>query len=269
MRRGQCSSIEAAPRVSIQPSTGRSRGRKPADRASLGGGEAPSVQLLRRDGASSLPSSERVYQDLRDQILTGVLVPNERLVELQLASEFNVSRTPIREALKRLAAEGLVSVEPLRGTVVRDIDATEVEDIYTIREVLDGLAVNLAAQRITAPDLAKLHLLGELMQESARARRWEAVVQINIKFHEVLYSAARNERLALIARSLQDAVHHYSSMAFTDPERVAEVLEEHEEIVAALETRDAKQAEALARRHMARARSNLSRLLLSDPARGK
>ena len=227
-----------------------------------------SIRLLRPEPAeaSSVPNSERVYRGLRDQILSGALVANARLVEVQLASQFAVSRTPVREALKRLAAEGLVSADPLRGMVVRDVDSAEIEDIYVIREALEGLAARLAAERATASDLAKLRLLMELMQESAAARRWEAVVQINVKFHEVLYAASGNERLALIGRSLEDAVRRFSAMVFSDPGRVAGVLREHEEIVRALEAHDPAQAEASSRGHLCAARGNFSRHFATEPA---
>jgi DNA-binding GntR family transcriptional regulator len=227
------------------------------------------VRLVAREGkndAAGLPNSERVYRGLRDQILTGVLVPLTRLVELQVAQQFAVSRTPVREALKRLIAEGLVVDDPLRGMVVRDVDPAEVEDIYIIREVLDGLAARLAATRATDSDLTRLHLLMELMEESAVAQRWEAVVQINVKFHEVLYSAAGNERLALIGRSLQDSVRRYSPRALSDPERVAAVLREHAEIVRAVEGHDQRDAEASARRHLASARQNFSMLFAPTSA---
>jgi DNA-binding GntR family transcriptional regulator len=227
------------------------------------------VRLVAREGradADALPSSERVYRGLRDQILTGVLAPLTRLVELQVAHQFAVSRTPVREAIKRLIAEGLVVDDPLRGMVVRDVDPAEVEDIYIIREVLDGLAARLAATRATETDLTRLHLLMELMQESAVAQRWEAVVQINIKFHEVLYTAAGNVRLALIGRSLQDAVRRYSPRALSDPERVSAVLREHADIVRAVEERDQRDAEASARRHLAAARTNFSTLFAPESA---
>ena len=229
---------------------------------------ARAVRLVARersDDAAQLPNSERVYRALRDQILTGALAPLTRLVELQLAQQFAVSRTPVREALKRLIAEGLVVDDESRGLIVRDVDPAEVEDIYIIREVLDGLAARLAANRATSEDLTRLHLLMELMEESAAAQRWEAVVQINIKFHEVLYSAAGNERLALIGRSLQDAVRRYSPRALSNPERVAAVLREHAEIVRTIEEHSADDAEATARTHLAAARHNFTALFEPKP----
>ena len=206
-------------------------------------------------------SSERVYRGLRDQILSGSLAPAMRLVELQLAHHFAVSRTPVREALKRLIAEGLVVADANRGMIVRDVDPAEVEDIYVVRESLDGLAARLAATHCSAEDLTRLHLLNELMRDSAEAQRWEAVVQINIKFHEVLYAAAGNSRLAVIGRTLQEAVGRYSPRALSDPERVAAVLREHADILAALEAHDGDVAEARARDHLASARRNFKLLL--------
>ena len=213
--------------------------------------------------ADGLPSSERAYRGMREQILAGILPPGTRLVELQLAAQFNVSRTPVREALKRLTAEGLVATNPLSGLVVREVNGNEVEDIYAIREALDGLAARLAAERATDADLARLRLLMELMGESARTEHWQSLVQLNIKFHEVLYAAARNERLAAIGRSLQDGIQRFSSMVFSDVERVAAVLLEHEQVVRALESHDPEAAEVAARRHLSAARRNLSRILRS------
>lgn len=216
------------------------------------------VQSLDQDDA--LPSGDRVYRALRTGILDGTLAPATRLVEVQLASQFEVSRTPVREALKRLAAEGLVALDPVRGMVVREIDSREAEDIYVIREMLDGLVGRLAAERISPAALAKLRLLTELTQQAADHRSWAAIVQMNISFHEVLYTAAANERLSAIGRSLEESVRRFSSMAFNTPERVCEVIQEHTEIIEALEARDPDRAEAVARWHMVRARSHMSTL---------
>lgn len=205
-----------------------------------------------------MTSSERVYQALREQIFAGTLAPGARLVELQLAAQFDVSRTPVREALKRLTAEGLVSLDSARGMVVRDLDPREVEQIYLIREVLEGLAARLAVHAATAAEVGKLHLLMDMMEESARNQRWEVVVQANLKFHEVLLAASGNERLCSMARSLQDFVWRFSSVAFTNHARVEKVLTEHRAIVAALEAGDADRAETLARQHMTIARTNLA-----------
>jgi DNA-binding GntR family transcriptional regulator len=254
--------------VSIRAPRGAKRGRR--DEAVPEGDSTP-IQLRSREadrgrsaGAEALPSSERAYRRVRDQILDGTLPPGQRLVELQLATQLDVSRTPIREALRRLIAEGLVATHPVSGLVVREVNQQEVEDIYAIREVLDGLAARLAAERLTEADLARLRLLTELMDESARGERWESVVHLNVKFHEVLYAAAHNERLASIGGSLLDAVRRHSSMAFSDASRVASVVAEHEAVVRALEARDVNAAEEAARHHLATARHRLERRFAAD-----
>jgi DNA-binding GntR family transcriptional regulator len=210
------------------------------------------------------PSSERVYQALKHRILAAMVEPGSRLVELQLANDFGVSRTPVREALKRLTAEGLVRVDPIRGIVVSDVDARELEEIFIIREALDGLGARLAAERVSSSDLTKLQLLMDMMRDSVRVGHWDAMVQANIKFHDVLYQAAGNERLRHLTRNLLDFVRRFSIEAFASEERATEVLAEHEEIVAALEQRDPAQAEKMARAHVSKARAYLASHHLSQ-----
>src|SRR5438552_8520439 len=103
-----------------------------------------------------LPMSERAYRELRNRIISGDLPPGTRLVEAQVASETGVSRTPVREALKRIAAEGLVSRDGLGGLIVYAASPDEVEQLYLVREVLDGLAARLAAHRVSPDEFAKL-----------------------------------------------------------------------------------------------------------------
>jgi DNA-binding GntR family transcriptional regulator len=210
-----------------------------------------------------VPSSERVYRALKHRILAGMLEPGTRLVELQLATEFSVSRTPVREALKRLTAEGLIRVDPVRGIVVSDVDARELEEIFVVREVLDGLAARLAAERVSTTDLTKLNLLMDMMRDAARTGQWEGMVQANATFHDVLHQAAGNERLRHLTRNLLDFVRRFSTEAFASPERANAVLAEHEEIIHALETRDPDLAERVARRHVEIARSYLASRYLS------
>jgi DNA-binding GntR family transcriptional regulator len=211
-----------------------------------------------------VPSSERVYQALKHRILAGMLEPGSRLVELQLATEFAVSRTPVREALKRLTAEGLIRVDPVRGIVVSDVDARELEEIFVVREVLDGLAARLAAGRVSSTDLTKLHLLMDMMRDAVRTGQWEGMVQANIKFHDVLHQAAGNERLRHLTRNLLDFVRRFSNEAFASQERSAAVLAEHEEIIKAMEARDPDLAETVARRHVASAREYITSRYLSQ-----
>jgi DNA-binding GntR family transcriptional regulator len=213
---------------------------------------------------AELPSGERVYRAIKEAILGGELPANSRLVELALAHQFGVSRTPVREALKRLIAEHLAILDPVRGMMVRGIDAQEIDDAYSLREVLDGLAARLAAQRISPEDLARLRALMELMSEAVEGGREDALVELNLRFHELLVDASGNERLRQLSRSLSDLVRLYSSTAFRSQDRDREVLSEHEAIVGALEQRDPDAAEQAARHHMVEARTFLARASITS-----
>jgi DNA-binding GntR family transcriptional regulator len=208
---------------------------------------------------AELPSGERVYRAIKEAILSGELAANSRLVELALANQFGVSRTPVREALKRLIAEQLVVLDPVRGMVVRGIDPQEIDDAYGLREVLDGLAARLAAQRVSPEDLARMRAIMGLMTEAVTNGQEGMLVELNLRFHELLLGASGNERLGQVSRSLNYLVRLYSSAAFRSQDRDREVLSEHEAIVEALERRDPDQAEQAARRHMLEARTFLAK----------
>jgi DNA-binding GntR family transcriptional regulator len=215
----------------------------------------------RRDG---LPSSEYVYRSLKEQIISGAVAPNTRLVELGIADEFGVSRTPVREALKRLAAENLVLSDPARGMVVHAPDAAEIEDVFVVREVLDGLATRLAAHRITPTELSRLQVILESMKEAIETDRREQVVIANVRFHDVIYGVAGNDMLERIARDLREFVRRFTTLPFASPERVDDVLREHMAIFEALRNHDPEAAERASHAHLGAAREYLVRLQLRE-----
>jgi DNA-binding GntR family transcriptional regulator len=215
----------------------------------------------RRDG---LPSSEYVYRSLKEQIISGAVAPNTRLVELGIADEFGVSRTPVREALKRLAAENLVLSDPARGMVVHAPDAAEIEDVFVVREVLDGLATRLAAHRITPTELSRLQVILESMKEAIETDRREQVVIANVRFHDVIYGVAGNDMLERIARDLREFVRRFTTLPFASPERVDDVLREHMAIYEALRNHDPEAAELASHAHLGAAREYLVRLQLRE-----
>lgn len=220
-----------------------------------------------RSAKSSSPAGENIYQAIKEAVISGQLPPGSRLVELSLADHFGVSRTPVREALKHLIAEGLAIHDGSRGLVVRALEPDEIREIYTVREVLDGLAARLAAERISMDDLRGLGLILEMMADAARMGRYEALVQMNIKFHEVIYRAAGNARLMILAQSLNDFVRRFSARAFVSPERDQEVLEEHKAVLRAMERRDSEAAEKAACDHVAHARTFLADTQLLESAK--
>lgn len=221
----------------------------------------------RRAWSDGLPSSERVYRRLREMILDGELPPQTRLVEIQLAEQFEVSRTPVREALKRLAAEQLVLSDAIRGLIVHAPEPHEIEDVYRVRDALDALAVRLAAVRITADEVQHLRLVLGSMAEAIGKQRTDLIVNANIAFHDVIYRAAGSATLWRLARELSDFVRRFSSGAFSSPERSTAVLREHEAIVDALERHDQDAAAAASSRHLRTASHYLVELHLRDAVR--
>jgi DNA-binding GntR family transcriptional regulator len=215
----------------------------------------------RKDG---LPSSEFVYRSLKERIISGAVAPNTRLVEVGIADEFGVSRTPVREALKRLTAEKLVLTDPARGMVVHSPDASEIEDVFVIREALDGLATRLAAHRIKPIELSRLQVILESMQEAVVADRRDQVVIANVRFHDIIYGAAGNEMLERIARDLREFVRRFTTLHFASPERVEDVLREHIAILTALKNHDPEAAERASDAHLEAAREYLGRMQLRE-----
>lgn len=220
-------------------------------------------QATRLDG---LPSSEYVYRSLRDRIISGELEPDTRLIELAIAAEFKVSRTPVREALKRLAAESLVLADPARGIVVHAPDATEIEDVFVLREALDALAARLAAHRITPSEIGRLQVIVDSMAEAVAEGRREQVVIANMRFHDVIYDVAGNAKLERVARDLREFVRRFTTLPFASPERVDDVLQEHRAILDALKVHDPEAAEKASHAHLTAAREYLVRLQLREYA---
>jgi DNA-binding GntR family transcriptional regulator len=217
-----------------------------------------------RPKADGLPSSEVVYRRLKTDIITGALPPDSRLVELAIAADFGVSRTPVREALKRLAAENLVFADPSRGMVVHRPDAAEIEDVFVVREVLDGLAAQLAALRIAPSELSKLELIIESMSSAIADDRREQIIAANQRFHDVIYGAAGNPVLARVASELRDYVRRYSTLPFASPDRVEHVLSEHQAILDALKDHDPVAAEKASGGHLSAARAYVVRMDLEE-----
>jgi len=213
---------------------------------------------------NGLPSSEIVYRRLKRDIVDGALAPGSRLVELSIAADFGVSRTPVREALKRLAAENLILTDPTRGLVVHRPDAAEIEDVFVVREVLDGLASQLAAHRITPSELSKLRLIVEAMADAISTDRRQQIIAANQRFHDVIYAAAGNPILARTASDLRDSVRRYSTLPFASPDRVEHVLAEHLAILDALERHDPQAAGKAAVAHLSEARAYVVRMDLED-----
>ncbi len=196
---------------------------------------------------------EFVYRTLREAIIRGVLPEGQRIQDRLLALELGVSRTPVREALQRLEAEGFLKNVPRLGLIVAEITPQEIEDIYIIRIALEGVAARLAAQRASAGDIEILSSLNEGIARATHSRDVQQLTTLNREFHQAIYQAARNASLAELLNRLHYAVQRFRQSTLSIPERAQEALEEHEQLVAAIRDRDAERAEAIARAHKEKA----------------
>jgi len=191
--------------------------------------------------------SDDVYECLREAILTGRARPNERLIEAELADRLQVSRTPIRESLQRLAAEGLV-VSRRRGWVVLEHTSVEIREIYEARAALEGYCARLAAQRATDAQLKEIASLHHPKRNLKSSR--QHLVEINDRFHDAILAAAQNERLADMIR--RNRTYYFTfriAQLYSDEEADASIAG-HQAIVRALLQRDANRAEREMRAHI-------------------
>jgi DNA-binding GntR family transcriptional regulator len=206
-------------------------------------------------------TQESVVDRLRGLILSRTLRPGERLVQSELAEQFGVSRTPIREALHKLASDGLVTLSPHKGASVADFSLSELEDIYSIRIAIEGYGAYLATQNITDEDLAQLEALLRQMKEAFQmGDRWR-LLEVNRQFYLVLYAIAERPRLyELIVRHL-DLADLYRRMAFTLDHMYTNTIAEHEQLLATLRQRSPEAVERLARIQLQRTADNLTTFL--------
>lgn len=205
--------------------------------------------------------SEQPYRELRARILDGRLEPGTPLKERDLCADLHVSRTPIREALRRLSADGLAEIRPGRSIIVARFDSQEIEEIFELGIVLESFVAGLAAAKATPDDIARLAAILDDMQKAVDAApaRHAAYIQLDRDFHEHLSAIARNRRVsdmlrqAVSFRVLLDVFTDYDSPDF------ATSLAQHRTILGAIEARDADWASAAMRTHIMTGRSVKSR----------
>ncbi len=203
------------------------------------------------------PLREVVCEALRDAIRKGILEPGERLMEVQLADELGISRTPVREAIRKLEQEGYVIMMPRRGTYVSDISTSDVKEIFEIRSALESLATGLAARRIEPEELETLQNLLIEIEGYIRENNIEKIVETDIKFHGLLYQVSRNERLVNIINNLKEQLARFRTLSMSYPGRLQETLEEHSDMVEAIANGDVSAARDAAEHHMERAEKTL------------
>jgi DNA-binding GntR family transcriptional regulator len=208
-------------------------------------------------GFDNLTLSQRVYAHLREEILTDRLSPGTELSEVALSRELEISRGPIREAIGRLAAEGLIKVRPRRRAEVRSLSSQEFTDACQVREALEILAVRLAVPRLTEADLAYLEQITNRMAEYARGESIENFLAANEEFHEILCQLSGNAKLQEVRHRLEGEIGRFQRGTPVLRNTLDQVVAEHREVLAAIRQGDADQAAALTAAHIKVFRSRL------------
>ena len=203
------------------------------------------------------PLREVVCETLRDAVRRGILQPGERLMEIQLAEDLGVSRTPVREAIRKLEMEGYVIMMPRRGTYVADLSIRDINEVFEIRTSLESLASGLAAERINEDELEKLQRLLVEIGAYIKSGDMDSIVRTDTEFHDLLYQASRNSRLVGIISNLREQLTRFRTTSMSFPGRLKATLEEHRKIVEAIAQGDEKAARKAAEHHMEKSEQTL------------
>ncbi|MDR7126426.1 GntR family transcriptional regulator [Pseudotabrizicola sp. 4114] len=196
---------------------------------------------------TEIPQGQGAYRRLLEEIRSGALAPGARLRETELAERLHISRTPVREAIRQLEADGLVMHLPRQGATIRSLDHAEVVELYEMRAVLEGTAARLAARAASDIELAEL---GALNAELADAPAGPQAREINRQFHRTMLDAARNRFLLKSMSALQKTLLILGPTTLADPGRANLAVAEHAAVLTALQARDGARAEVAMRAHV-------------------
>ena len=198
-----------------------------------------------------LPLRDVVFNTLRQAILKGELKPGERLMEIQLANKLGVSRTPVREAIRKLELEGLVLMIPRKGAEVAEITRQDMEDVLEVRTALEELAVKDACDHITDAQLSELKKASnEFKKALLEGKDLVTCADADMHFHDVILSATNNRRLIQMLNNLSEQMYRYRMEYVKDIRQRSNLVEEHRELLDAISSRDSIKAKELMKTHL-------------------
>ncbi len=197
-----------------------------------------------------LPLRDVVFNTLRQAILTGDLKPGERLMEIHLANKLGVSRTPIREAIRKLELEGLVTMIPRRGAEVAQITEKSMNDVLEVRRAMDALCVELACDRISEEELAELKGACDAFAEAVKGGDIKVIAKADVALHDIIVQATGNRRLVQLINNLSEQMYRYRFEYLKDTSRHQNLIEEHRMIYEGIVKRDKEAASQAAKLHI-------------------
>ena len=197
-----------------------------------------------------LPLRDVVFNTLRQAILRGELKPGERLMEIQLANKLGVSRTPIREAIRKLELEGLVLMIPRKGAEVAEITEKSLKDVLEIRRALEDLAVRLACEKITKEELKELKIAGDDFKKVLKSQDITEVAEADVRFHDVIYVATDNPKLIQLLNNFREQMYRFRVEYLKKAEVRPQLLAEHDEIIKYITEGNKEEASRVVTRHI-------------------
>ena len=197
-----------------------------------------------------LPLRDVVFNTLRQAILKGELNPGERLMEIALAEKLGVSRTPIREAMRKLELEGLVVMIPRRGAQVANITEKDLNDVLEVRIALENVAIEKACTRMSEEDMGRLWLAAKEFERTMAEGNLVRLAEADVEFHEIIYRASDNKRLNQVLNNLREQIYRYRVEYLKEEETRNVLVKEHEELTKAIRERDVKKAQEISFRHI-------------------
>ena len=197
-----------------------------------------------------LPLRDVVFNTLRQAILTGELKPGERLMEIHLANKLGVSRTPIREAIRKLELEGLVTMIPRRGAEVAQITEKSMNDVLEVRRAMDALCAELACERITDEETQQLHQACVAFEAAVKTRDVKKIAQADVELHDIIVQATGNQRLVQLINNLSEQMYRYRFEYIKDASQHQRLIEEHRVIYESILKKDRETASQAARVHI-------------------
>ncbi len=197
-----------------------------------------------------LPLRDVVFNTLRQAILKGEMEPGERLMEITLANKLGVSRTPIREAIRKLELEGLVNMIPRKGAVVASISEKDMRDVLEVRITLEELAVKLAIKNMEEEDIDMLRRAGHAFEKAVISHDIVAIVDADVAFHDIIYNKTNNNRLIQIINNLREQMYRYRLEYVKDARTHSILINEHNDIIECLKRKDVEAAKEAVREHI-------------------
>lgn len=197
-----------------------------------------------------LPLRDVVFNALREAIIKGDFVAGERLMEKQLAERMGVSRTPIREAIRKLELEGLVVMVPRKGAEVASVTGKDISDVLEVRATLEALAVRLACKKMSDQDFDELVAVNEAFKAAAKEKNVPAIIEKDVEFHDVIFHASENEKLIQIINNLREQIYRFRVEYIYKMKDYTQLIEEHDEIVNAMKSRKGQDASVIAQQHI-------------------